>query len=108
MLQGRPRNVLAVLSWGTECTAYSNRVRLAAVAVAGVPAGAGAAPATARASTGAGSVFAAAGPAAGSTLVVVGVGAVAVQPLWPRPNGIVLLPRLVTALPHWRARGFWP
>jgi len=103
MLQEQLRNILAVLSWGTECTADSNRVRLAAVAVAvGAAAGvrAGAAPATARVSTGAGSVFAAAGPASDSTVVVV------VQPLWPRLNGIVLLPRLVTARPRWHARGF--
>lgn len=109
MLQERARNILAVLSWGTECTADSNRVRLAAVAVVvGAVAGvrAGAAPAPARVSIAAGSVFAAAEPAAGSTVVVVGVGAVVVQPLWPRPNGIVLLPRLVTARPRWRARGF--
>lgn len=111
MLQERARNTLAVLSWGTECTADSNRVRLAAVAVdVGAVAGvrAGAAPAPARVSIAAGLVFAAAGLAAGSTVVVVVVGAVVVQPPWPRPNGIVLLPRLVTARPRRRARGFWP
>lgn len=108
MLQERARNTLAVLSWGTECTADSNRVRLAADvgAVAGVRAGA--APAPARVSIAAGLAFAAAGLAAGSTVAVVVVGAVVVQPPWPRPNGIVLLPRLVTARPRRRARGFWP
>lgn len=79
-----------MLSWGTECTAGSDRVRLAAARVAAVAAAAGA-----------GSVFVAAVAAADSNVAAAVFGAVVVQPPSPRPNCSVLMPRLVTARPRW-------